>query len=66
MRDNSEKTERSKKGVIQQLFGVVLLGLGLNTMLAFKGAIEPDWFNYLLMALGTVFLAAGLWRYGRS
>lgn len=65
MQEDSE-VEKSKKGVIPRLFGVVLFSLGiLNTMLTLKGGIEPDWFNYVLMGLGSAFLAVGVWLSGR-
>lgn len=57
------KTARSRKGVILQLFGVVLFSLGLlNTMLTLKGGLEPDRFNYILIILGVVFIASGVWQ----
>lgn len=60
---NTDNSARSKKGVIFQLFGVVLFSLGfLNTMLALKGGLEPDRFNYILIILGGVFIASGVWQ----
>ncbi len=57
------KIVRSKRGVILQLFGVVLFSLGLlNTMLTLKGGLEPDRFNYILIILGGVFIASGVWQ----
>ncbi|MFQ5735579.1 MAG: hypothetical protein ACE5GY_01805 [Thermodesulfobacteriota bacterium] len=52
-----------KKGAGKQFFGCVLLSLGLlNTMLTIKGGLEPDFFNYLLMLSGILFLATGIWQ----
>lgn len=60
---DTDDTSRSKKGVIFQLFGVVLFSLGfLNTMLTLKGGLEPDGFNYILIVLGGVFIASGVWQ----
>ncbi len=65
MRGKTE-TEKPKKGVIKQFLGVVLLSLGLlNAMLAFKGAFEAEWFNYVLMGVGGALLATGVRQSGR-
>lgn len=49
--------------MILQLFGVVLFSLGfLNTMLAFKGGLEPNGLNYILIVLGGVLIATGAWQ----
>lgn len=48
---------------LKQFFGCVLFFLGLlNTMLTFKGGLEPDPFNYLLMLSGAVILVIGAWQ----
>lgn len=60
---DTDNTSGSKKGVILQLFGVVLFSLGfLNTMLAFKGGLEPNGLNYILIVLGGVLIATGAWQ----
>ena len=65
MQEDTE-TEKPKKGIIKQFLGVVLLSIGLlNAMLTLKGALEPDWFNYVLMGLGAALLAGGVWQSDR-
>lgn len=55
--------KKPKKGVKKQFFGCVLLFLGLlNSMLALKAGLEPDYFNYFIVLTGGVFLAAGIWQ----
>lgn len=64
---DTEKTLKTNKGVITRFFGVVLLSLGLlNTMLTMKGNLEPDWFNYLLILAGAVFMIAGVLKSRKS
>lgn len=52
-----------RAGALKQFFGCVLFFLGLlNTMLTFKGGLETDPFNYLLMLSGALILSIGVWQ----
>lgn len=57
--------ERSSKGAIVKLFGVVLIFLGgLDSMLSWRGGFPPNDFYLGLIAAGVLFYAAGSIRRG--
>ncbi len=65
--EESQKRRRRRfkprRGVKKQMFGCVLLFLGvLNTMLTFKANLDPDPFNTFLLVAGAATLAVGIWQ----
>jgi len=54
---------RPKRGVKRRFLGSVLVFTGLlNAMLALKGGLVPDRFNYMLILAGGALFASGVWR----